>query len=57
VAAFNQRAIAVYERAGFQEVRRYDHFTNGALYEFVWMTWDSRATTVKGGANGPAAQA
>jgi [ribosomal protein S18]-alanine N-acetyltransferase len=38
VAAFNHRAIAVYERAGFREVRRYDHFTNGALHEFVWMT-------------------
>jgi len=40
VAAFNHRAIAVYERAGFREVRRYDHFTNGALHEFVWMTRD-----------------
>jgi ribosomal-protein-alanine N-acetyltransferase len=38
VAAFNRRAIAVYERAGFREVRRYQHFTNGALHEFVWMT-------------------
>ena len=38
VAAFNARAIAVYERAGFQEVKRYDQFTNGALHEFVWMT-------------------
>lgn len=38
VAAFNHRAIAVYERAGFREVRRYSHFTNGGLHEFVWMT-------------------
>ena len=38
VAAFNRRAIAVYERAGFREARRYEHFTNGALHEFVWMT-------------------
>jgi ribosomal-protein-alanine N-acetyltransferase len=38
VAAFNRRAIAVYERAGFREVRRYEHFTNGAFHEFVWMT-------------------
>jgi len=38
VAAFNLRAIAVYERAGFREVRRYEHFTNGAVHTFVWMT-------------------
>ncbi len=38
VAAFNQRAITVYERAGFRATRRYEHFTNGALHEFVWMT-------------------
>jgi RimJ/RimL family protein N-acetyltransferase len=38
VAAFNQRAIAVYERAGFREAERYQHFTNGALHDFVWMT-------------------
>jgi ribosomal-protein-alanine N-acetyltransferase len=38
VAAFNLRAIAVYERAGFREVRRYEHFTNGAVHAFVWMT-------------------
>jgi ribosomal-protein-alanine N-acetyltransferase len=38
VAAFNQRAIAVYERAGFREAERYQHFTSGALHDFVWMT-------------------
>jgi ribosomal-protein-alanine N-acetyltransferase len=37
VAAFNRRAIAVYERAGFREVRRYEHATNGGVHEFVWM--------------------
>jgi [ribosomal protein S18]-alanine N-acetyltransferase len=38
VAAFNRRAITVYERAGFREVRRYAHETNGGVHEFVWMT-------------------
>lgn len=37
VAAFNRRAITVYERAGFSEVRRYSHHTNGADWEFVEM--------------------
>jgi ribosomal-protein-alanine N-acetyltransferase len=37
VAAFNQRAITVYERAGFREVARYLHHTNGADYLFVRM--------------------
>lgn len=38
VAAFNHRAIAVYERCGFREVERYLHATNGALHPFVRMT-------------------
>jgi ribosomal-protein-alanine N-acetyltransferase len=37
VATFNQRAITVYERAGFREVERYLHRTNGADYPFVRM--------------------
>jgi ribosomal-protein-alanine N-acetyltransferase len=37
VAAFNRRAITVYERAGFSEVRRYMHHTNNADWEFVEM--------------------
>ena len=37
VATFNRRAITVYERAGFREVRRYMHHTNGGDWEFVEM--------------------
>jgi ribosomal-protein-alanine N-acetyltransferase len=37
VAAFNHRAITVYERAGFVAVRRYRHRTNGAEWDFVGM--------------------
>ena len=35
VAAFNRRAITVYERAGFQIVRTFRHRTNGAEWDFV----------------------
>lgn len=38
VAAFNRRAIAVYERAGFVETERYAHHTNGGVHAFVRMT-------------------
>jgi ribosomal-protein-alanine N-acetyltransferase len=38
VAAFNRRAIIVYERAGFQEVDRFEHFTNGGWHAFIRMT-------------------
>jgi ribosomal-protein-alanine N-acetyltransferase len=37
VAAFNLRAIRVYERAGFAEAERYEHFTNGGRHPFIRM--------------------
>lgn len=37
VAAFNRRAITVYERVGFQEVERFEHFTSGRLHAFIRM--------------------
>ncbi len=37
VAAFNQRAIQVYERAGFQQRETFLHHTNGAEHRFVRM--------------------
>ena len=45
VAGFNERAILVYERAGFAEVARRQHATNGGVHEFVTMT---RADAAKG---------
>ena len=41
VAAFNRRAITVYERAGFREVVRFEHFTNGGLHDFIRMAKDT----------------
>ena len=38
VAAFNRRAITVYERAGFARERVYMHWTAGAEWEFVEMS-------------------
>jgi [ribosomal protein S18]-alanine N-acetyltransferase len=37
VATFNERAIRVYERAGFMAVRTYDHATAGSVYRFLEM--------------------
>lgn len=38
VAAFNHRAIRVYEHIGFQSVRTFLNPTNGGVYEFIEMT-------------------
>lgn len=46
VAAFNQRAISVYERVGFIATRSYMQATNGGHYEFIEMTLDERPVVV-----------
>jgi [ribosomal protein S18]-alanine N-acetyltransferase len=45
VAVFNERAICVYERAGFEAVRTFDHETNGGIHPFVEMMRASTAVT------------
>jgi [ribosomal protein S18]-alanine N-acetyltransferase len=37
VVSFNRRAITVYERAGFDKVRVFNHRTNGRDWEFIEM--------------------
>jgi [ribosomal protein S18]-alanine N-acetyltransferase len=37
VAQFNERAITVYERAGFNRTRSYRHETNGGVFPFIEM--------------------
>jgi ribosomal-protein-alanine N-acetyltransferase len=44
VAAFNRRAITVYERAGFRQAGRFEHYTNGGLHPFIRMTRDTIET-------------
>ena len=46
VAAFNRRAITVYERAGFREAGRFEHATNGGLHTFIRMTKDLTITAL-----------
>ena len=38
VAAFNKRAIRVYQRAGFQRTREYRHKTNNTEWDFIEMS-------------------
>ncbi len=38
VATFNERAILVYERAGFRRVKVFTHHTNGGEHPFLLMT-------------------
>ena len=41
VATFNERAIRVYERAGFKRDTEYKHNTNGGEYPFLSMARDA----------------
>lgn len=49
VAAFNQRAIVAYQRAGFAEVARRQHATNGGVHEFVTMARADAAKRIRRG--------
>lgn len=39
VAAFNKRAITLYQNCGFNEVERFAQATNGSTFEFVKMIY------------------
>lgn len=42
VAAFNKRAITVYERIGFRQTEYFDQSTNGDIYPFVRMVLEGK---------------
>lgn len=37
VAAFNSRAIRLYEKCGFKRIKSFSQTTNGSIYEFIKM--------------------
>jgi ribosomal-protein-alanine N-acetyltransferase len=45
VAAFNERAILIYERAGFRGIETFTHRTNGGEHPFVLMVRESSGVT------------
>ena len=42
VAAFNQRAIALYAKAGFKPIRSYKNHTNGGVFDFLEMAREAQ---------------
>ncbi|WP_421378442.1 GNAT family N-acetyltransferase [Bacillus salacetis] len=42
VAAFNKRAIKVYEKTGFESIETFKQDTNGSTYEFVRMNYEPK---------------
>ncbi|MED1865996.1 GNAT family N-acetyltransferase [Fictibacillus nanhaiensis] len=40
VATFNQRAIKVYEKIGFKEIKTFLQATNGSKFEFIKMEYE-----------------